>query len=98
MKWILLVRPAAERDMTEARDWYDRRAVGLGDAFLDEVSEAMRKLIAHPEGNRLYHKTFRCVFVSRFPYKIFYQIIGARIVVFRVLHAKQSHTASLPKN
>ncbi|MBC8008840.1 MAG: type II toxin-antitoxin system RelE/ParE family toxin [Burkholderiales bacterium] len=84
--------------MTEARDWYDRRAAGLGHAFLDEVSLAMRALIAHPEGNRFYYKTFRRVLVSRFPYKIFYQIIGARVVVFRVLHAKQSHTAGLSMN
>jgi len=33
--------------------------------------------------------------LRRFPLKVFYQVIGPRIVIFRVLHAKQDHRPGL---
>ena len=91
MKWIVLVRPQAERDLEAARDWYDQRRPGLGDEFLDAVAAGMRVLVEDPLRERLFYRDFRRVLLGRFPYKIFYQVIGDRIVVFRVLHAKQDH-------
>lgn len=91
MKWLLFLRPEAERDLTGARDWYDQKRAGLGDEFLDAVALAMRELAHDPELHRLYFRNFRRVLLRRFPYKIFYQVIGHRVVIFRVLHAKQAH-------
>lgn len=91
MTWIVLVRPEAERDSTAARDWYERKTPGLGDDFLDEVAAAMRKLEENPVREHLYYRNFRRLILRRFPYKIFYQVIGSRVVVFRLLHAKQAH-------
>jgi toxin ParE1/3/4 len=91
MNWLVLVRARAELDLAEARTWYERKVPGLGDEFLDEFAAAMRKLEENPERERLYYQNFRRVLLRRFPYKIFYQIIGSRVVIFRVLHAKQDH-------
>lgn len=91
----VLVRPEAEQDLAVARDWYAEKRPGLGDEFLDAVATAMRALERDPERERLYFRNFRRVLLRRFPYKIFYQVIGARIVVFRVLHAKQEHGQGL---
>lgn len=96
MKWRLLVRPEAERDLESARDWYDDKSPKLGDAFLDEVATGMEILAANPESQRLYHHNFRRLLLRRFPYKIFYQIIGERVVIFRVLHVRQCHAERLP--
>ncbi|HTJ79455.1 MAG TPA: hypothetical protein VL357_10715 [Rariglobus sp.] len=41
MKWLLIVRPEAEHDLTAARDWYDGVQTGLGDAFLDEIAATL---------------------------------------------------------
>ena len=95
MRWLLLVRPEADQDLAVARDWYDQKRAGLGGEFLDEMTAAMRQLAHDPERARLYHRNFRRVLLRRFPYKIFYQIIGERIVVFRVLHSKQEHGRGL---
>jgi plasmid stabilization system protein ParE len=95
MSWIVLVRPQAERDLAEARDWYERRGPGLGDEFLDELAIAVRSLESNPERAQLYYRRFRRVLLRRFPYKIFYQIINQRVVIFRVLHAKQDHSQRL---
>jgi plasmid stabilization system protein ParE len=92
---LLLLRPAAEVDLAAACNWYEQRRAGLGMEFLDETARALRELKQEPERPRLYYRNFRRVFLRRFPYKIFYQIIGSRIVIFRVLHAKQDHGPGL---
>ena len=91
MSWVILVRPEAERDLADALHWYRRKEFRLGEEFLDSVAVAMRRLEEDPKRHLPYHLNFRRVILRRFPYKIFYQIIGDRVVVFRVLHAKQDH-------
>src|SRR5580765_5426576 len=97
MSWILLLRPEAERDAAVARDWYEKRRPGLGSEFLDALSGAMRRLECDPKIERLYYRNFRRVLLERFPYKVFYQVIGGRVIVFRVLHAKQHHEQHLAR-
>jgi plasmid stabilization system protein ParE len=96
MSWLLLVRHEAERDLANARDWYERKRPGLGDEFLDEIALAMREMETHPEMPRLFFENFRRILLRRFPYKIFYQVVGDRVIVFRVIHAKQEHSSHLP--
>ncbi len=97
MSWIVLVRAEAEGDLEMAREWYEQKRSGLGGGeFLDEFAAAMRALELNPEREHLYHGNFRRVLFRRFPYKIFYQVIGERVVVFRVLHAKQDHERQIP--
>ena len=45
----------------------------------------------HPDILRLYHRNFRRILLRRFPYKVFYQVIGQRVVIFPVLHVRQCH-------
>ena len=96
MRWRVHVRQRAERDLAEARAWYDAQRPGLGDEFLDAVAAAMQVLATSPERQPLYFRRFRRVIVARFPYKVFYQTIGEHVVVFRLLHAKQEHGRGLP--
>ncbi len=95
MSWKVFVRPEAERDLLAARDWYDRRRAGLGDEFLDEVTLALLELERNPELPRLYFRKFRRVRLRRFPYELFYQVHGERVVVFRALHGHQAHEQGL---
>ena len=92
----MLVRPEAERDLFAARDWYELKRRGLGDEFLDEVTLTMLELERSPELPRLYFRKFRRLRLPRFPYKLFYQVHGERVIVFRMLHAHQAHGQSLP--
>ncbi len=91
MSWIVLIRPAAEWDLAKVRKWYERKRPGLGGEFLQEFASAMRLLEQAPDRERLYYRNFRRIIFRRFPYKVFYQVIGERVVVFRILHAKQDH-------
>jgi plasmid stabilization system protein ParE len=96
MKWLLLVRPEAERDLVKTRDWYERQRAGLGEEWINEVAANLRDLGHNPELPRLYYLNFRRVIVRRFPYKLFYQVIGHRVIIFRVVHAKQDYSPLLP--
>jgi len=87
MNWIVLVRPQAEQDLAAARDWYEQKRVGLGDEFLDAATVALLTLKSTPERERLYFRNFRRIIFRRFPYKLFYLVIGQRVIVIRVLHA-----------
>jgi plasmid stabilization system protein ParE len=97
MKWHLHTRPEAEQDITAARDWYDSVQAGLGDAFIDEITAAIHQLTAQPKVPRIYYRNFRRILLRRFPYKVFYQVIGQRIVITRLLHVRQCHGPALPE-
>lgn len=87
----VIIRPNAEADLQEARRWYETQRAGLGDELLDEVRHAVRLLEEDPERRPVYYRGFRRLITRRFPYKLFYCIEGDRVIVFRILHAKQEH-------
>lgn len=43
----------------------------------------------------VYYRGFRKLLTDRFPYKIFYQIDGEAVIVFRILHAARDHEREL---
>lgn len=91
MTYRVLIRPPAERDLEGAKGHYNQQRTGLGDEFLASISEAMERLEQHPERYRVLYKNFRRILVERFPYRIFYQIKGDIIIVFRVLHHSRDY-------
>ncbi len=95
MSWPVIIRPNAEVDAREARLWYESQRAGLGDELLAEISHAVRVLQEHPERRPIYYRGFRRLLTRRSPYKLFYRIEGDRVIVFRILHAKQDHQRPL---
>jgi hypothetical protein len=45
----LVVRPEAEAEMTEAFDWYEDRAIGLGSEFLLCVDAVLSAILRLPQ-------------------------------------------------
>ena len=95
MSWRVIIRPKAEADLQAARAWYESRRAGLGEELLAEVGCAIRLLEEGPERRPFYYRGFRRMLTRRFPYKLFYRIEAGRVVVFRILHAKQEHRRHL---
>jgi len=58
--------PLANQELTEAGQFYEGRAEGLGSRFLDAVERAVQLLEAHPELGRPLSKTIRSLPVSQF--------------------------------
>jgi plasmid stabilization system protein ParE len=96
MSWILQIRSAAEKDIAEARDWYETQHSGLGDEFRTSIKQAMARLVTSPDLSPPYYGAFYRILTERFPFKIFYRINGRKVVVFRVLHNLRDHIHLLP--
>ena len=71
MKWRVVIRPRAETDLREARNWYENQQPGLGDEFLAEFGSTILRLLKDPERRPDYYRGFRRVLTRRFPYKLF---------------------------
>lgn len=97
MTWRIIVRPRAEADLQRAWQHYEREQTGLGDEFLRELRPLVQSLERHPERAPYYYRGFRRLLAARFPYKIFYRIVADRVIVFRVLHARQDHRHQLTR-
>jgi toxin ParE1/3/4 len=97
----LRLRPAARHDANAAQDWYDDAAPGLGEAFTDELLNALSFLAEHASmGSRRYahflpDHSLRIWSLDRFPFLIFYRVSGEVLDVVRVLHERRDIVASL---
>jgi plasmid stabilization system protein ParE len=89
MNRLLIVRPEAEADISDAAVWYDDRESGLGMDLISEVSSAISRALTNPESFRRVRRNpeVRRVLTRRFPYRIFYIVRSDAIVVFAILHA-----------
>jgi plasmid stabilization system protein ParE len=86
----LIIRHAAEEDLTEAAAWYDSARAGLGQEYLDCVQDAFDRLARQPDLGIVVHKQMRRMSVRRFPYGVFYVSYPDRIEVVAVMHARRS--------
>jgi len=91
VKWRLVIRPRAETDLLEARNWYERQRAGLGAEFLAEIDATIQVLIRDPQRHPVYYRGFYRVLARRFPFKVFCRLEHDRIIVFRILHARRDH-------
>jgi toxin ParE1/3/4 len=86
MKYLLIVRPGAEQQATEAFHWYQEKLTGLGEDFLICLDACITSIIANPN---LYQKKYldiRMGIIEKFPYGIYYIIDDDTIVVLAILH------------
>jgi toxin ParE1/3/4 len=95
VKWHVIIRPNAETDLRDAWLWYESQRPGLGEDLLIEIRAAIHRLEADPERHPFYYRDFRRLLTRRFPYKLFYRVEIDRVIVFRILHAKQEHRRRL---
>lgn len=90
MSLELIIRPEAETEMTDAFDWYEERAKGLGSEFLLVVNATFQGILRHPRQYPVVYKTVRRTLLRRFPHTVFYISEEDRVVVIAVFHAKRN--------
>jgi plasmid stabilization system protein ParE len=78
--------PEARLELAEAMAWYDDQRAGLGEEFLGELRRAAERILAKPTiGPQLTQHT-RHYRLSRFPYKLVYQVGQDEVVIMAVAH------------
>lgn len=89
MSRAFVVRPEAEEDLAEARQWYETRREGLGDEFLEQVDVAFDRIQRMPLVPAVKYKDTRRVLLKRFPYAVFYHVDDDQITIIAVYHTSR---------
>jgi plasmid stabilization system protein ParE len=85
----LVLRPAAAADLDEAFLWYESQREGLGEEFLVAVTRVMEVLAKAPGQYPVVHRETRRALVRRFPYSVFYRVVGSDVVVVGCFHGSR---------
>jgi plasmid stabilization system protein ParE len=80
-------RPAAAADVEAAYEWYEEQRFGLGGEFLAAVEKAMQSISEQPDAYPIVHRGTRRILLARFPYGLYYRIVGDQLVVVACMHA-----------
>lgn len=71
MKYHIIVRRLAERDLEDAEDWYNEQQAGLGAEFRGVVSVLFERLADNPRISPRVHGDVHRVVLRRFPYLVY---------------------------
>ena len=80
---------AADAELTEAIQYYDAKAPGLGDRFLAEVKAATRRIEQFPEIAPLIEYGVRAKVLASFPYRLMYVIDSGELFIVAVAHGSR---------
>lgn len=81
--------PLARLEVIEARDWYERRSSGLGDAFIVEVDRQVERIAENSLQFPVLHADVRRARLSRFPYSLFFRVADEECFVLACFHASR---------
>ena len=77
-------------EMRTAYGWYAARNAAVASRFLQNIDQAIARVINHPDSHPIDRKHFRWVRVRRFPYSlIFEHLQSGRILIVAIAHANR---------
>ncbi|MBU1614144.1 type II toxin-antitoxin system RelE/ParE family toxin [bacterium] len=76
----------AQVELDETVDYYNSESPGLGDEFLLEVLDTLKRIKQFPNAWHPFTKKARRCQTRRFPYGIVYQILETEILIVAVAH------------
>ncbi len=77
---------ATRADIADAYDWYEEQRTGLGEEFRSELNVAFTLLSEFSEAGPTVHLNVRRLLLRRFPYAVYFRVVGAVIEVRGCLH------------
>jgi plasmid stabilization system protein ParE len=80
----------AIRDITTARDWYDRHGNDLGNRFVDSVVSAIREAREHPQRFPEIEPGIRSAGCVGFPFRVYYELKSDDIIIRAVYHTARN--------
>ena len=89
MKRVATFHPEAQRELLDTAVWYDGRREGLGDEFSDAVSDKVVEICRPPERFPIVYDDIRQAILRRFPYVVYFRLVGERVLVVSVFHASR---------
>ena len=78
--------PDAAQEANDAVDYYGALQIGLGDDFRVELNAALVRMRRNPELYALESGSIRIGMLHRFPYSVYFAVLGDRIWVAAIGH------------
>ncbi len=82
------VLPTALEDLDRGRRFYARQSRSVGDYFLDSLFSDIDSLELYA-GIHMMVFEFHRLLAKRFPYAVYYKVVGETCIVFRALDCRQ---------
>ncbi len=89
MKWELRFHPDVGDEVAESYEWYEDRLTGLGEEFLAALEACYARLVTGPAKHQIIEGDIRHSRLRRFPFAVYYRIVGDAIEVVAVHHDKR---------
>jgi plasmid stabilization system protein ParE len=89
VKYGIIVRRLAERDLEEAEDWYNEQQFGLGSEFHETINDLFARLAENPRIYPRVHGEVHRAVLRRFPYLVYFLIEGSDVIVLAVLDSRR---------
>jgi len=83
--------PAIEGELREIKRYYEARSPGLGVQFIDEFERQVLLLAANPERWMVASTEIRRCLMRRFPYIIYFRLVGAEGIRITVVKHQRRH-------
>ncbi len=93
MSLPVIVRPAAEADIREARATLSSIRPRLGDQFASRLREVLERIEAFPELYGLVWQDVRAARLKRFRYVVYFVTFADRVEVLAVMHGARDASA-----
>jgi toxin ParE1/3/4 len=81
----VVIGALAERDIREARAWFDQQEAGLGDRFFEDVKETVSRIASNPEQYRIVFGDARRAPIRAFRYSVWFRIAPDQSIVVACL-------------
>jgi plasmid stabilization system protein ParE len=89
VSYPLEFHPAVRKEIKDAHSWYEQKRPGLGTDFLDGVQRVLMEVTANPRQYGFADADVREAALTRFPYAVYYRVLGDRIRVLAVFHTSR---------
>src|SRR5438874_478156 len=85
----IVISNLARKDIAQACAWYKNNAQGTDERLVREVDDASARIQDRPRAFPEVEPDVRLAMCDTFPYKVFYMIEPAQIVILAVYHGKR---------
>jgi len=90
MKYALRFLPEVEADAIDGYEWYESKAVGLGEDFLRMFYVSASVISANPLLYPILHRDYRRSLLRRFPYALYFRIENRVVIVIGLFHCARN--------
>jgi plasmid stabilization system protein ParE len=87
--WPVAFLPAARLEVSEARNWYENEAAGLGAQFMAQLDEQVQRIARDPLRYPIMLGDVRRLRLRRFPYGVFYRVVDETVFVIACFHSSR---------